>query len=140
MGANAENQRVANDTGVGSLGSGVSLEQLLRRPELDLPTLIPLAAHVAPGLALDALSEVDAEVLEIQVKYDGYIKRQRDLIDRQRSMEDALIPSDFDYAGVHGLTAEVRQKLTRVAPRTLGQAARISGVTPAAISAIMISL
>ncbi len=140
VGANAENQRVANETGVGSLGSGVSLEQLLRRPEIDLPTLLPLAAHVAPALALDALSEVDAEVLEIQVKYDGYIKRQRDLIARQRSMEDALIPNDFDYGGVHGLTAEVRQKLTRVAPRTLGQAARISGVTPAAISAIMISL
>ncbi len=140
VGASRENQAIADAHGVGSLGSGTTLELLLRRHGVGLPTITPLAAHIAPGIDLGSLSDVDAEVLEIQAKYEGYIKRQRELIDRQRSMEDALIPSGFDYAGVHGLTTEVRQKLARVAPRTLGQAGRISGVTPAAISAIMISL
>ena len=81
-----------------------------------------------------------AEQVEIGVKYAGYLDRQRDEIARQQRHEDTAIPADFDYAAVRGLSAEVQQKLERVRPQTIGQAQRIPGMTPAAISLLLVHL
>ena len=108
---------------------------LLRRPELDYPTLMRVPS-LGPGVADPSV----AEQVQVQAKYAGYLDRQRDEIQRQRRHEDAPIPADFDFARVGGLSAEVRQKLERSRPQTLGQAMRISGVTPAAVSLLLVHL
>ena len=110
-----------------------SLYDLLRRPEVSYAALMTL-----PGAQGDA-AEV-AEQVEIQAKYQGYIERQRDEIARQEGHEMTQLPLDMDYADVRGLSIEVRQKLNQHKPQTLGQAARISGVTPAAISLLLVHL
>jgi tRNA uridine 5-carboxymethylaminomethyl modification enzyme len=88
-----------------------------------------------------ALGDRDiAQQLEIQAKYAGYIDRQAEEIEHHRRHEDTRLPDDLDYHRVHGLSTEVRQKLAAHRPATLGQAARLSGVTPAAISLLLIHL
>jgi tRNA uridine 5-carboxymethylaminomethyl modification enzyme len=81
-----------------------------------------------------------AEQVEIQARYAGYIERQRDEIERQRHHEETRLPEDLDYGAVHGLSTEARQKLAAARPLSLGQAARIPGVTPAAISLLLLHL
>ncbi len=80
------------------------------------------------------------EQVEIQAKYQGYIARQQDEVDRRGGQESMALPADLDYADVRGLSIEVRQTLARQRPETLGQAARISGITPAAISLLLVHL
>ena len=112
-----------------------SLADLLRRPEMDYATLMDLPG-AGPGVA-------DAEVveqLEIDARYSGYLERQQQEIDRARRHEDAEVPADFDFGTVAGLSNEVVAKLSVHRPHTLGQAARISGVTPAAISLLLVYL
>jgi tRNA uridine 5-carboxymethylaminomethyl modification enzyme len=111
-----------------------SLYELLRRPEVSYAALMTL-----PGAQAADTTEV-AEQVEIQAKYQGYIERQRDEIARQEGHETTQLPLDMDYAAVRGLSIEVRQKLNQHKPQTLGQAARISGVTPAAISLLLVHL
>ncbi len=108
---------------------------LIKRPELDYAKLMTLPS-LGPGVE-DAKV---AEQVEIGVKYSGYLDRQRDEIARQLRHEDATVPVDFDYAGVRGLSAELQQKLARVRPETIGQAQRIPGMTPAAISLLLVHL
>jgi tRNA uridine 5-carboxymethylaminomethyl modification enzyme len=111
------------------------LSDLLRRPELDYATLMQLPG-VGPGVT-------DAEVitqLEISARYSGYIDRQQAEVVRHREQEDALIPASLDYALVRGLSSEVRQKLLSHRPLTVGQASRIAGITPAAISLLLVHL
>ncbi len=108
---------------------------LIKRPELDYAKLMTLPS-LGPGVE-DAKV---AEQVEISVKYSGYLERQRDEIARQLRHEDATVPVDFDYAGVRGLSAELQQKLARVRPETIGQAQRIPGMTPAAISLLLVHL
>ena len=108
---------------------------LLRRPELDYPTLMQVPG-LGPGLA-DAKA---AEQVEIEAKYSGYLGRQREEIARHQRNEATAIPDGFDYAAVHGLSIEVRQKLERVRPETIGQAQRIPGMTPAAVSLLLVHL
>ncbi len=108
---------------------------LIKRPELDYAKLMTLPS-LGPGVE-DAKV---AEQVEISVKYSGYLDRQRDEIARQLRHEDATVPVDFDYAGVRGLSAELQQKLARVRPETIGQAQRIPGMTPAAISLLLVHL
>jgi tRNA uridine 5-carboxymethylaminomethyl modification enzyme len=108
---------------------------LLSRPKVSYPSLMRL-----PGIGPGAADPKVAEQLEIQCKYAGYIDRQRDEIDRQRAQEAVSLPRDFDYDRVRGLSAEVREKFNRVRPATVGQAARIPGVTPAAVSLLLIHL
>lgn len=110
------------------------LEQLLKRPELTYRDIV----RVSPPP--EGLSEPAAEQVEIQVKYEGYIQRQLEQVDRFSLLEQKSIPEDLDYDLVTGLGAEVRQKLKQVRPISLGQASRISGVTPAAISLLIVSL
>ena len=108
---------------------------LLRRPELDYPTLMRVPG-LGPGLD-DARA---AEQVEIGTRYAGYLGRQREEIARQQRNESAAIPGGFDYAAVHGLSSEARQKLEQVRPQTVGQAQRIPGMTPAAVSLLLVHL
>jgi tRNA uridine 5-carboxymethylaminomethyl modification enzyme len=78
--------------------------------------------------------------LEVEVKYAGYLNRQSEMVNRSKQMEATRVPHDIDYAAIGGLSLEVREKLTRVRPRSLGQAARIPGITPAAISLLSVYL
>jgi tRNA uridine 5-carboxymethylaminomethyl modification enzyme len=121
------------------LGIAVSREthalDLLRRPELDYATLTTVP-ELGPAVARE---DVAAQV-EVQAKYAGYLERQREEIERQRRHEHTDIPAEFDYDKVRGLSAEVLAKLKRTKPATLGQAARIGGVTPAAISLLLVHL
>jgi tRNA uridine 5-carboxymethylaminomethyl modification enzyme len=107
---------------------------LVKRPQLDLPTLYRLAGEAPP------VPPAVVEQLEIQHKYEGYIKRQEETAKKFAQGEGKLIPADFDYDGVPGLSQEIREKLQQVRPRSLGQAARISGVTPAALAVLMVYL
>jgi tRNA uridine 5-carboxymethylaminomethyl modification enzyme len=109
--------------------------ELLRRPEVSYPTLMNL-----PGVGPGSADPRVAEQVEIQARYAGYIDRQQGEIERHRRNEETEIPRDFDYAQVRSLSAEVREKLARIRPATVGQAARISGVTPAAISILLVFL
>ncbi|HRC71370.1 MAG TPA: tRNA uridine-5-carboxymethylaminomethyl(34) synthesis enzyme MnmG [Candidatus Competibacter sp.] len=109
--------------------------ELLRRPEVRYPELMSL-----PGVGPGEADPHVAEQVEIQVKYAGYIERQRDEIERQRRHEELALPADFDYGRVRGLSREVGEKLSRQRPLTLGQAGRIPGVTPAAISLLLVHL
>ncbi len=122
-----------------ALGVAVSREtnvlDLIKRPELDYAKLMRVPS-LGPGVD-DAQV---AEQVEIGVKYAGYLDRQRGEIERQQRHETTAIPEGFDYAGVRGLSAEVTQKLARVRPATIGQAQRIPGMTPAAISLLLVHL
>ena len=89
---------------------------------------------------VDAAIAVAQEDAEIDIKYSGYIQRQQEEIVRQRRHEETGIPADFDYHQVKGLSAEVQEKLLRIQPETIGQASRIPGVTPAAISLLLVYL
>jgi len=108
---------------------------LLRRPETSYLQLAQLAD-------LDARLEDDQAIrqLEIQARYDGYIERQLTEIERQKKQENAFIPQEINYQQVSGLSSEVQQKLEQTRPETVGQAARIPGVTPAAISLLLVHL
>ncbi|OOG43523.1 tRNA uridine-5-carboxymethylaminomethyl(34) synthesis enzyme MnmG [Rhodanobacter sp. C05] len=121
------------------LGIAVSREtnalDLLRRPELDYAKLASVA-ELGPAVERD---DVAAQV-EVQTKYSGYLERQREEVERQRRHEHTAIPVSFDYDKVRGLSAEVLLKLKRSQPATVGQAARVSGVTPAAISLLLVHL
>ncbi len=114
---------------------------LLRRPEVCYESL---AEVIGPGDGDwrddERLASQVALQVDVQAKYTGYIDRQQDEIERQRRNEDTLLPADLDYAAVRGLSNEVRQRLVEHRPATLGQAARIPGITPAAVSLLLIHL
>lgn len=112
-----------------------SLLQLLKRPELGFDQLKRL-----PGLGLDTIAPEVAAQVEIQAKYAGYIKRQQEDIERNRRYEEAALPEALDYRAVRGLSAEAVEQLSRRRPLNLGQAARMRGITPAAISLLRVHL
>ncbi len=118
-----------------ALNKEARLDELLKRPDVTYRNLMTLPA-AGPAVA----SEKVAEQVEVQIKYAGYIDRQRDEISRQQRHANTELPIDMDYANVQGLSSEVRQKFTDVRPATIGQAARIPGVTPAAISLLLVHL
>jgi tRNA uridine 5-carboxymethylaminomethyl modification enzyme len=131
---NALGQAIQAQTGV-AVSRDTSALDLLRRPELDYAKLMTVPA-LAPGVS----DEKVAEQVEISVKYAGYLERQREEIDRNRREEDTAFPADFDFRGIPGLSAELQGKLSNVRPETLGQAQRIPGMTPAAISLLRVYL
>ena len=132
---NAAGREAAQTLGIELTRENSALD-LLRRPELDYANLVSL-----PAFAPEVPVEGDvAEQVEIETKYAGYLQRQRDEIARQQRHETTPIPASFDYAQVRGLSAEVQQKLERVRPETIGQARRISGITPAAVSLLLVHL
>ncbi len=112
-----------------------ALTDLLRRPGVTYASL-----HTLPGTGAPIADPQVAEQVEIATKYAGYIDRQHEEIARHLAMESAKLPSDLDYRNVRGLSAEVQQKLNLHKPETIGQAARISGITPAAISLLLVHL
>ena len=118
------------------LSREANLHDLLRRPNLDYAALMTLEG----AMPSENLSAEVVEQVEIQVKYQGYIDRQNEEIDSRRDIETLKLPDDIDYSKVKGLSAEVQQKLNQHKPETVGQASRISGVTPAAVALLMVHL
>jgi tRNA uridine 5-carboxymethylaminomethyl modification enzyme len=132
--ANALGREIASTLGV-AVSRETHVLDLIKRPELGYAALMRVPA-LGPGVD-DAQV---AEQVEIGVKYAGYVERQREEIARQQRHEETLIPEAFDYVAVRGLSAEVQQKLERVRPHSIGQAQRIPGMTPAAISLLLVHL
>jgi tRNA uridine 5-carboxymethylaminomethyl modification enzyme len=114
--------------GSAPLRNQATMAQLLRRPEISLEQIRSMRSEI-PQVDL----YVDAQV-EIQIKYAGYVSRQMDIVERFQKMENVRLPDDINYAQISGLSREVCEKLSRIRPRSLGQASRISGITPAAIT------
>ena len=133
-------QKLAEDEQIRVFGQKLSreanLHDLLRRPNLDYAALMTLP-DAQPETAL---ADSVVEQVEIQVKYQGYIDRQNEEIDSRRDLETLRLPENIDYSKVKGLSAEVQQKLNQHKPETVGQASRISGVTPAAVALLMVHL
>ena len=118
------------------LSREANLPDLLRRPNVDYAALMTLP----DAMPSESLADDVVEQVEIQVKYQGYIDRQQEEINNRRDIETLKLPDDIDYSKIKGLSAEVQQKLNQHRPETLGQASRISGVTPAAVALLMVHL
>lgn len=128
----AEVNAMLEERGSAPIQDGSNLLTLLRRPEVDYSLVEQLSP---PEVALD---EEMKEQVEIQIKYAGYIEKQLQHVERLQKMEQKKIPEDIDYSDIHGLAMEARQKLGRIRPLSIGQASRISGVTPADISILLV--
>jgi tRNA uridine 5-carboxymethylaminomethyl modification enzyme len=129
-----EKNKILENLGISPLKNVISLYDLLRRPEISYCNLVPL-------FTCNSLQNNEViKQIEIQIKYEGYIKRQQDEIDKFKKSENLKIPFDLDYQNLSGLSNEAREKLSKIRPLSIGQASRISGITPASISAIMINL
>ncbi|MBR9814310.1 tRNA uridine-5-carboxymethylaminomethyl(34) synthesis enzyme MnmG [bacterium] len=137
----AEQQRLAQTTVRASDSGALNLKQdckaadLLKRPDVSYDNLVAL-----PGVGANVGNAAVAEQVEIQAKYAGYVSRQEAAIDKQRGQDDVAIPASLDFAAVHGLSTEIVQRLGDARPDTIGQARRVPGVTPAAISQLLIHL
>jgi tRNA uridine 5-carboxymethylaminomethyl modification enzyme len=129
-----ENNEILHQWGTASLKKNSSLQEILKRPEIHFKHLF------AFDHSLESLPGTVQKQVEIQVKYEGYIKRQMEQIERFKKLEELNFPGSFDFSSVIGLTTEVMEKLKKIKPYSLGQASRISGVTPAAISILMVNL
>ncbi|MGA8181168.1 MAG: tRNA uridine-5-carboxymethylaminomethyl(34) synthesis enzyme MnmG [Desulfobacterales bacterium] len=116
------------------LSSGTYLDQLLKRAELDYNMVDALAKNP------DSISSKTARQVETEIKYEGYIHRQFREVEKFKNMEQMKIPDDFDYNKVHGLSNELKEKLSAVMPSSIGQASRIDGITPAGLSVIMVAI
>jgi tRNA uridine 5-carboxymethylaminomethyl modification enzyme len=116
------------------LTTGVRFEELLRRPQLNYEALTAFDKDRPP------LDEDIFEQVEIDIKYEGYIKRQQAQIDEMRRLENRPLPEETDYTAIHGLRLEAREKLMKIRPANVGQASRISGVSPADVSVLLIWL
>jgi tRNA uridine 5-carboxymethylaminomethyl modification enzyme len=134
----ANPQRISTEEQVRVLGQPLerehSLFDLLRRPGTGFGALKDWLPATPP------VADVVAEQIEIAAKYAGYIERQRDEIEKTRQHEEVALPSDLDYAAVRGLSKEAQQKLAQHRPATLGHASRIQGITPAAVSLLLVHL
>ena len=122
------------EQGTPPIDNGIHLDQLLKRAELDYHAVEALAPAPQP------LSPKAIQQVEIEIKYEGYIQRQYREIEKFRYLERMNIPGDFDYTGVHGLSNELKEKLTHLKPISLGQASRMDGMTPSALSVLMIAI
>ena len=118
--------------GSSPVSSGISLADLIRRPELDYDSLAPVDKN------RPSLPEYVCEEVEIRVKYAGYISRQKDQAEQFKKLEEKRLPPDFDYTSLSGLRLEARQKLNAVKPSNIGQAGRISGVSPADVAILLV--
>jgi tRNA uridine 5-carboxymethylaminomethyl modification enzyme len=148
-------EECARETGIAPLGQMLTARDLLRRPEVRYVQVAALAQQVSgkqagedgqeqtanhPISALPSLAEQTAEEVELQVKYENYVRKQEQLVSRTHRLEEMRIPESLDYDLVQHLRTEARQKLARTRPRTVGQAARVEGVTPADVAILMIYL
>lgn len=144
IGANKAVQTFLEENGSTTLKTAVSLADLIKRPELSYELVAPLDAErkalMEIPLYQESFSKEVTEQINIELKYDGYIKRQRSQVEHFKKLEKKRIPSDIDYNDVHNLRKEARQKLNEIRPENIGQASRISGVSPADISVLLIYL
>ena len=127
-------RRLMEEAEIGAVAPTQSLAEILRRQEMTYEKMVA----VFGGAGIDDLDIVEA--IQLEVKYEGYIKRQLQQIQRSEKLEHRAIPDQFDYDGITGFSGEVREKLKRVRPASVGQASRISGVTPAAISLLLVAI
>jgi len=127
-----ETQEMLKITGLGGIKNPLTLEDLLKKPEITIKKLKGIERK------LEGVEEDIAYQVELNVKYRGYTERQQDMIERTKKLEGKMIPSDTKYDEVSGLSREVIEKLTRVKPISLGQASRVPGVTPASITALLV--
>ncbi len=134
VGASKEVQELLESLNSTPLNTATSLAELIRRPELDYDMLKTV------DLERESLSNEIIEQVNINIKYDGYIKRQQRQVEQHKRMENKKIPGDLDYNAISGLRIEARQKLEKFRPVSIGQASRISGVSPADISVLMVYL
>lgn len=134
IGARKEVQELLVSYGSIPLSNGIKLVDLIRRPELDYDKLAPIDPE-RPSLSAEVREEVN-----IYIKYEGYLTRQEKQVKQFKKLEQKLIPSDIDYNDVSSLRIEARQKLTKLRPANIGQASRISGVSPADISVLLVYL
>jgi tRNA uridine 5-carboxymethylaminomethyl modification enzyme len=130
----AETNAWISARGLATLKDRATGENFIKRPEIQLKDLAEI------GFDLSAFSEEVIEQVEIQTKYEGYIRRDMDLMESVRKNEELRIPSVTDYELVPGLSTEIRGKFSETRPETIGQASRMSGVTPAAVANLMIYL
>lgn len=128
------------EKGTAPLGQNIKLAQLLLRPQLSLSDMVSRDDKLAEFLQDTGASAEEMENAEIAVKYDSYIKREEELVEKMSNIDHIKISPDFDYASLSSLSKEAREKLLKVRPVNLGQASRISGVSPADITALMIYL
>ena len=137
VGANKKTQEFLVNHNSSPLGTAASLAELIRRPELSYTLIAELdeERNNVPELSSEIIEQID-----IAIKYDGYISRQKQQVEHFKKMEKKLIPSDINYDDVSNLRKEARQKLAAIRPSSLGQASRISGVSPADVSVLMIYL
>ena len=134
IGASKDVQALLESYGSIPLNTGTTIAELLRRPELDYEKLAPIDPD-RPKLPYDVIEQVD-----ILIKYDGYIKRQIKQVEQFKKLEKKLLPANFDYNEITGLRIEAIQKLNKYQPLNIGQASRISGVSPADTSVILVYL
>ncbi|MFH0787353.1 MAG: tRNA uridine-5-carboxymethylaminomethyl(34) synthesis enzyme MnmG [Pseudomonadota bacterium] len=130
----AEHNKVLQALGSPPLRKRISLKELLRRPELEWKSIVSFCP------ALDQINLSAAEELAIQAKYEGYLERQAEQVKRLERNEQTVIPEEMDYRSLSGLSNEIKEKLGSIRPQSLGQASRISGVTPAAIALLQIHI
>jgi len=129
----------AQEVGIASLGQRLSARELLRRPEVRYAQVEQLSQRVA-STSLPDLPDETAEEVELQVKYESYVRKQEQTVHRTRRLEEQLIPETINYQDVSHLRTQARQKLTLTRPRTVGQASRVEGVTPADVAILMVYL
>src|SRR5256714_3284086 len=129
----------AQEAGIAPLGQRLSARELLRRPEGRYAQVEQLSQRVA-STSLPNLPDATAEEVELQVKYESYVRKQEQTVHRTRRLEDQLIPETINYQDVSHLRIQARQKLTLTRPRTVGQASRVEGVTPADVAILMVYL
>ena len=134
VGASKEVQELLIACGSTPLNSGSTLAELIKRPELSYEALAPIDKNRTE------VSEDVAEQININLKYDGYIKRQLHQVEQFKKLEGKKIPETIDYDGIHSLRIEAKQKLNLIRPSSVGQASRISGVSPADISVLLVYL
>ena len=135
LNADKETNRILGEIGTAHLRKQITLADLLRRSEVKIEEALKNFTDIDPG----AIENDAVEEAEIEVKYSGYIRFQLEDAKRHKKLDDMRIPDNFSYER-EGLSREVQEKLESVQPRTLGQASRISGITPAAISILMVHL
>ena len=126
---------------MGKIENSETINKLVKRPDTKLEALISLVSDDEKEELKEIIeNKTVMEQVEIEMKYEGYIKRQQEIIERFEKLENVQIPLNFDYGKLHSISAEGREKLSKVKPRSIGQASRISGVTPSDISALLIYL
>ena len=134
IGANKEVQELLESLNSQPLKTGTTLAELIRRPELTYEAIAALDPE-RPELSREVIEQIN-----INIKYDGYISRQLKQVEQFKKLEKKKIPADIDYDAVNSLRNEARQKLSKIRPESVGQASRISGVSPADISVLLVYL